>query len=58
VVDTNLTSEAVRKNIHDRWKDSPTVLKLLTEIPKRRSPIALQHHDDEAWYRNLKIRPL
>lgn len=58
VVDTDLTSPEVRANIHERWKDSPTVLKLLTEIPKRRTPIAIQHHNDEAWYRNIKIRPL
>lgn len=58
VVDVDLTSPEVRKNIHERWKDSPTVLKLLTELPKRRSAIAIQHHNDEAWYRNVKIRPL
>jgi len=58
VVDTNLTSPAVREHIEERWKDSPTVLKLLTEVGRRRSPIAIQHHNDEAWYRNLKIRPI
>lgn len=58
VVDTNLTSPQVREQIEARWKDSPTVLKLLTEVSKRRTPIALQHHNDEAWYRNIKLRPL
>jgi hypothetical protein len=58
VVDTNLTSPQVREQIEARWKDSPTVLKLLTEVSKRRTAIALQHHNDEAWYRNIKIRPI
>jgi hypothetical protein len=58
VVDTDLRSPEVRKHIEERWKDSPTVLKLLTEVAKRRTPIALQHHNDEAWYRNIKIRPM
>lgn len=58
VVDTDLTSPEVRKHIEERWKNSPTVLKLLTEVAKRRSPIALQHHNDEAWYRNIKVRPM
>ena len=58
VVDTNLTHPSVREKIEERWKDSPTVLKLLTEVGKRRSAIALQHHNDEAWYRNIRIRTI
>ncbi len=58
VVDTSLTSPEVRQHIAQRWKDAPTVLKLLTEMLRLRSPIALQHHNDEVWYRNIKLRPI
>lgn len=58
VVDTSLTSPEVRQHIEQRWKDAPTVLKLLTEMRRLRSPIALQHHNDEVWYRNIKLRPI
>ncbi|MCP5120484.1 MAG: DUF1080 domain-containing protein, partial [bacterium] len=37
--------------------DSP-VYELLSTQPKRNTPIGLQHHNDEAWFRNIKIREL
>jgi hypothetical protein len=37
--------------------NSPVYL-LLTEMPHRDTPIVLQHHNDEVWFRNLKIRRL
>ena len=58
VVDTSLDSPEVRAAIEERWKKAPGVRKLLLDQPVTESPIALQHHVDEAWYRNIKIRPL
>ena len=58
VVDADLDAEEIRAGLEKRWgKDSP-VYRLLAEQPKKRTPIALQHHNDEAWFRNIKIRPL
>jgi hypothetical protein len=58
VVDIRLDDPRVRESVERRWKEGHPVRRLLTEIPKRRSPVALQHHNDEAWFRNLKIREL
>ncbi len=58
VVDTRLDAPEVRESIEKRWKSAPGVLKLFLEQPVAESPVALQHHEDEAWFRNIKIRPL
>ncbi len=58
VVDTHLDAPEVRESIEKRWRDAPGIRKLLLEQPVAESPVALQHHVDEAWYRNLKIRRL
>ncbi len=58
VVDIRLDDPQARQSVERRWKEGHPVRRLLTEIPKRRAPIALQHHDDAAWFRNLKIREL
>lgn len=58
VVDIRLDAPQVRDSIERRWKEGHPVRRLLTEVPKRRTPIALQHHNDAAWFRNLKIREL
>lgn len=58
VIDTNLDSQEIRSGLEKRWtKDSPVYL-LLTEMPQRDTPIVLQHHNDEVWFRNLKVRKL
>ncbi|MEJ5369444.1 MAG: DUF1080 domain-containing protein [Bryobacteraceae bacterium] len=58
VVDLRLDDPQVRESVERRWKEGHPVRRLLTEIPKRRTPVALQHHNDEVWFRNLKIREL
>lgn len=58
VVDIRLDDPQVRASIEKRWPADNPVRRLLVEIPKRRSPVALQHHNDEAWFRNIRIRPL
>jgi hypothetical protein len=34
------------------------VFHLLVDQPKRDAPISLQDHDDVAWFRDIKIKPL
>ena len=58
VVDTSLGSEEVRASIEKRWGQNSPVYKLLTSRPKRRTPISLQNHGDDAWFRNIRIRIL
>ncbi|MGC8761692.1 MAG: 3-keto-disaccharide hydrolase [Bryobacteraceae bacterium] len=58
VVDIRLDDPEVRASIEKRWPADNPVRRLLVEIPKRRSPIALQHHNDAAWFRNIRIREL
>jgi hypothetical protein len=48
----------VRASIEKRWKEGNPVRRLLLDIPRRRSPVALQHHNDAVWFRNIRIRPL
>jgi hypothetical protein len=56
VVDTTLDSEGVKKAVEARWRKAPSILRLLTEQPVAESAIVLQHHVDEVWFRNIKIR--
>ena len=42
-------------NLKRRWADGPGVYDLLAH-PKLSGQIALQHHGDRVWFRNLKIR--
>ncbi|HLV00665.1 MAG TPA: DUF1080 domain-containing protein [Acidobacteriota bacterium] len=58
VLDVDLTSEEIKAGLEKRWTQESPIYRLLTELPRRESPIALQHHNDEVWFRNLKIRRL
>ena len=58
VVDTQLDAPEVRESIEKRWKNAPGIRKLLLDLPVAESPVALQHHEDEAWFRNIKIHRL
>jgi hypothetical protein len=55
VVDTTLDSPDVRAGIETRWGPGTPVAKALAN-PKSQGPISLQNHNDEAWFRNIKIR--
>jgi len=58
VVETSLDAPEVREAIEKRWKDAPGIRALLLDQPVVESSVALQHHVDEAWFRNIKIRRL
>lgn len=57
VLDGWLSAPEVPQGVLARWKDAPGVIKMLTH-PKPSGPIALQHHGEEAWFRNVKVRRL
>lgn len=58
VVDSTLDSADGFAGIEKRWANSPHVLELLSKQPVKDCPISLQNHDDDAWFRNIKIRRL
>ena len=58
VVEIDLDAPQVRASIEERWSADNPVRELLAKMPKTLTPIAIQHHNDVAWYRNVKIRPL
>jgi hypothetical protein len=56
VVDADLRAAGIAAGLAKRWGASSPVYELLTKQPKKRTPIGLQHHGDEVWFRNLRIR--
>jgi hypothetical protein len=58
VVDAELTAPEIASGLADRWGTASPVYKLLTGQPRRNCPITLQNHNDDAWFRNIKIRKL
>jgi hypothetical protein len=58
VVDTNLDSAEIAESLAKRWGTESPVYRLLTTQPKKSCPVGLQNHNDEVWFRSLKIRPL
>jgi hypothetical protein len=57
VLDTRLDSPEVEKAIAVRWKGTG-VYDLLVKQPIKSWPIGLQNHNDDAWFRDIKIRTL
>jgi hypothetical protein len=58
VVDVQLDSDQIAEGLAKRWTTGSPVYQMLTKQPKKKTPITLQHHNDAAWFRNIKIRPL
>ncbi len=57
ILEARLDSEEIRKKVAARWGEDSAVGALLIHH-RRPAPIALQHHNDVVWFRNIKIRPL
>jgi hypothetical protein len=58
VLEGSLDDARVKQGAEKRWaKWAPSIYQALTK-PKPRGPIALQHHGDEVWFKNIKIREL
>jgi hypothetical protein len=57
VLEGTIDSDAVRVGIMKRWGPAPSIRDALLN-PKPRGPISLQHHSDEVWFRDIKVRPL
>lgn len=58
VVDANLDDPAVKETLAKRWGKASPVYRLLTGQPRKTGPLSLQNHNDEAWFRKIRIRPL
>ena len=58
VVDGSLKAPEVAQNSAKRWGEGSPVYELLVKQPRKSCPISLQNHGDEAWFKNIRIRPL
>ena len=58
VIDASLDDPAIGAGLEKRWGKSSAVYQMLTKQPKKKCPISLQHHNDAAWFRNIKIRAI
>ena len=58
VVDGRLDSAAAMAHAEERWTRTSPIYGALSGQPKKSCPITLQNHNDEAWFRSIKIRRL
>ncbi|MBL8232545.1 MAG: DUF1080 domain-containing protein [Bryobacterales bacterium] len=58
VVDGSLDAPDTLARAAKRWTTESPIYKALATQPRKQSPIALQNHNDEAWFRAIKIRTL
>lgn len=53
----SLDDERIREGVSRRWGPAPEIREALLK-PRPKGLIALQHHGDLVWFKNLKIREL
>lgn len=58
VLDASLDDPAVAAGSAKRWGENSHVYKFLTSQPAKDCQFSLQNHDDEAWFRNIKVKRL
>ncbi len=58
VVDGTLKDPGVAKGTAARWGIESPVYSLLVNQPRKECQISLQNHNSDAWFKNIKIRPL
>jgi hypothetical protein len=58
VVDAPLDTPEIKEGIAHRWTTASPVYKALAGQPRKECPISLQNHNDDAWFRNIRIRRL
>jgi hypothetical protein len=58
VVDASIATDVLKPILSKRWGQTPHVFKMLSEQPVKSCPISLQNHDNDAWFRNIKIKKL
>lgn len=58
VVDASLDAPEIAAAAARRWGVSSAVYAMLAKQPRKACPITLQNHNDEAWFRNIKIKVL
>jgi hypothetical protein len=54
----DLKSPVIAQGAKARWGETHPVYQLLVDQPKKKSPILLQNHGDEAWFRKIRVREL
>lgn len=57
VLEGSLDDERIKEGVARRWGPAPEIRDALLS-PRPKGHIALQHHHDLVWFRNLKIREL
>ena len=58
VMEGSLDDPAVAAGSAKRWGKDSHVYKFLVEQPTKECQFSLQNHDDEAWFRNIRIKRL
>ena len=58
VVDASIAGSDIKPLLSKRWGQTPYVLEMLSEQPRKACPISLQNHGDEAWFKSIKIRKM
>jgi hypothetical protein len=58
VVDASLDAPEIAAAAERRWGKGTPVGEMLARHPNQDCPISLQNHNDEAWFKNIKIREL